>query len=380
MPSTTQTLLTQEVHARGTPLVLALTGGGSGAISALLTVPGASRTVLEAAVPYSAAALTDFLGGEPEQYCSDRTARLMAMAAYRRARRLAPTANVLGIGATASLASDRPKRGPHRVYLAWQSSSTTATSYLELEKGARSRAEEEAIVASLVLNAVAAATGAKGRIDLPLGANERVAESVIEGDPDEQELLAGKRSLAARGVASLDRLPRAVFSGAFHPLHVGHRQMAEVAARLLGYPVAFEISIENVDKPPLDFVEMQTRLRQFDSTDAVWLSAAPTFVRKSTLFPGCTFIVGADTIERIGQERYYGGPREMEDAIAEIAARDCRFLVFGRARGDSFHTLQDLVLPRPLAALCQGVPAADFREDISSTAIRRANNFAGDEP
>src|SRR5690606_32509327 len=145
--------------------------------------------------------------------------------------------------------------------------------------------------------------------------------------------------LVARGSASLDKLPRAVFSGAFHPLHVGHRRMADVAARILGCPVAFEISIENVDKPPLDFLEMQSRLRQFDPSDAVWLSVAPTFVRKSALFPGCTFVVGADTVARIGQERYYGSPQAMDAAIAEIAARGCRFLVFGRAVGDSFHTL-----------------------------------------
>ena len=196
---------------------------------------------------------------------------------------------------------------------------------------------------------------------------------------DEQQLLAGTTSLVARGSASLEHLPRAVFSGAFHPLHVGHRKLAAVAARLLGCRVAFEISIENVDKPPLDFLEMQTRVRQFDADDAIWLSIAPTFVIKSALFPGCTFVVGADTVERIGQPRYYGSPQAMEIAIAEIAGRGCRFLVFGRSLGDSFRTLDDLQLPRSLAALCQGVPAEDFREDISSTAVRRATVTPGDD-
>lgn len=380
MSRATQTELVQEVHSRSRPLALAVTGGGSGAISALLQQPGASRTVLEAVVPYSSAALATFLGGPPEQFCAERTARLIAMSAYRRARRLAPATEVVGVGATASLASDRPKRGPHRVYVAWQSSSTTATSYLELEKGARNRTEEEDLVAGLILNSVAAATGARSRLELPLRAGEQVQEVLLQGAPDEQDLLAGAASLVARGSASLDKLPRAVFSGAFHPLHVGHRRMADVAARILGCPVAFEISIENVDKPPLDFLEMQSRLRQFDPSDAVWLSVAPTFVKKSALFPGCTFVVGADTVARIGQERYYGSPQAMDAAIAEIAARGCRFLVFGRAADDSFHTLDDLRLPQPLAALCQGVPAAEFREDISSTAIRRASTTSEDAP
>ncbi len=39
--------------------------------------------------------------------------------------------------------------------------------------------------------------------------------------------------------------------------------MAEVAAKILGSPVHFEISIQNVDKPLLDYTEMETRAKQF---------------------------------------------------------------------------------------------------------------------
>src|SRR4051812_4177407 len=55
--------LIERIHASGRPLVLAVTGGGSGCISALLQVPGASATVLEAVVPYAATALQQWLGG-----------------------------------------------------------------------------------------------------------------------------------------------------------------------------------------------------------------------------------------------------------------------------------------------------------------------------
>src|SRR5205823_7907670 len=85
--SVSQTLI-EQIHKSGRQLVLAVTGGGSGAISALLQVPGASASVLEAIVPYAATALADWLGGRPDQYCSERTARAMAMAAVERARQL----------------------------------------------------------------------------------------------------------------------------------------------------------------------------------------------------------------------------------------------------------------------------------------------------
>ncbi|HVW37387.1 MAG TPA: hypothetical protein VHB99_08775, partial [Pirellulales bacterium] len=138
------------IHAAPLELVLAVTGGGSRAISALLEVPGASRTVLEAVVPYSAAALSDWLGARPDHFCDDRTARAMAMAAYQRAIRLAkssepksPSSPLAGVACTASLASDRPKRGAHRLHAALQTESLTVVQSLELTKGARSRLEEE---------------------------------------------------------------------------------------------------------------------------------------------------------------------------------------------------------------------------------------------
>ena len=92
--------LVRRIQASGRALVLALTGGGSRVIAELLTVPGASRFVLEALVPYSEPALARFLGGHPDHFCSSATARAMAMAAYLRAVGDAPgRADLLGVAA-----------------------------------------------------------------------------------------------------------------------------------------------------------------------------------------------------------------------------------------------------------------------------------------
>ena len=74
--------LIEKIHAAGRPLVLAVTGGGSGAISSLLEVPGASASVLEAVVPYAGAALAEWLGGKPDNYCIEPTPRAIAFAAF----------------------------------------------------------------------------------------------------------------------------------------------------------------------------------------------------------------------------------------------------------------------------------------------------------
>ena len=368
MPITVQQLV-EQIHASPTRIVLGVTGGGSRAIADLLEVPGASRTLLEAVVPYAENALAAWLGGRPDQSCSLETARAMAMAAFRRAYAYEDVNSPLaGVACTAGLATDRPRRGPHRAHLAVQTAAYTAAWSLGLEKGRRARAEEERLVARLLLNVVASACGLDAQLPLELGEGERVEHSQTTAPQAWQDLLLGKvQAVCLRGPAA-----GAIFPGAFHPLHTGHRRMAEIASQILGVPVALEISIINVDKPPLDYIEIDQRLHQFPTEQPVWLTRAATFEEKSRLFPGATFIVGTDTLRRIGDPRYYGDdPAACLAAIERIATRSCRFLVFGRDLGTGFVRLTDLALPDPLKALCREVPAEVFREDVSSSGIRK---------
>jgi nicotinamide mononucleotide (NMN) deamidase PncC len=362
--------LIEQIHAAGRPMVIAVTGGGSGAISSLLAVPGASATVLEAVVPYSPAALANWLGGAPDHYCSERTARAMAMAALERARTLTDVdpLRLYGIGATASLASNRPKRGPHRIHVAWQSAEVTDVVSCELEKDARMRAEEEGVAASLILNAIARACGLAEALPV-LAVGDTLSHREQRATKQWSELLLGQRACVRSNELQTGNT-LALFPGAFNPIHTAHRQMAEIAASRLGRPVFFELSITNVDKPPLDFIEIADRLQQFDKQN-VLLTRAPKFVEKARLAPGCTFVVGLDTIERIGDTKYYpGGTSERDAALAEIAGAGCRFLVFGRGGKGEFRTLAQLNLPTALSAICDEVPESVFRADISSTEIR----------
>src|ERR1044072_3956744 len=62
--------LIASLHASGRKAALAITGGGSGAIGELLRVPGGSRLLIEAQVPYDEQALATFLGFTPAQASS----------------------------------------------------------------------------------------------------------------------------------------------------------------------------------------------------------------------------------------------------------------------------------------------------------------------
>src|SRR5262249_17947121 len=91
------------LHASGRKAALAITGGGSGAVGELLRVPGGSRLLIEAQVPYDAVALATFLGFAPAQACSADTAIAMARRVRARAARLVP--------AGTHLAGPRPTAG-----------------------------------------------------------------------------------------------------------------------------------------------------------------------------------------------------------------------------------------------------------------------------
>jgi len=164
--------------------------------------------------------------------------------------------------------------------------------------------------------------------------------------------------------------PTGLVCGAFHPLHFGHEQLRLAAERILLGPVYYEISLLNVDKPPLDFLSLERRRAQFTGQPLA-LTAAATFAEKASVLPGLTFVVGIDTAERIVDPRYYGASDPaVRKALAQIRDAGCRFLVAGRMMGDSFRTLSDARVPAEFAALFEEIPASEFRVDVSSTQLR----------
>ena len=177
--------LIARIHASPGLAVLAVTGGGSQALADLLAVPGASRTVLEAVVPYSAAALGTFLGDIPRQAVSPETATALAHAAYRRAMALHPARQegrpsepLIGASCTAALRSDRPKKGAHRLHVGVHDAAGGRVSSLALVKDARDRLGEERLAADILLNALARACGVSPELELMLHDGERLDESV----------------------------------------------------------------------------------------------------------------------------------------------------------------------------------------------------------
>ena len=374
--------LVTELHAAPCMAVFAVAGAGTQAIAWLLSVAGASRSVLELGVPYSTPALAELVGYAPEQAVSRQTALDMARAAYRRALRLREGgAPVAGVACTATIATDRPKRGEHRCHVAYWTGAGSAVFSLHFVKGLRDRAGEDAVASRLVLYAFAEAAGVRRELDLAVDDIGLHARDHWESERDHYDdavgaLAAGHvdAALVAGGHAEADApVSGAVLPGSFNPLHDGHRRLAEAASRILDAPVTFELSITNVDKPPLSEPEIRRRLARFDDSDSVAVTRAHVFYRKAALFPGCAFVIGYDTAVRLVDPRYYAGSYAvMVSALESIRMQGCYFLVAGRVHGRKFRTLADVTLPRGFEDLFDAIPESAFRQDVSSTELRGA--------
>lgn len=384
--------LISALHGCGRKAALAITGGGSGAIAELLRIPGGSRLLVEAQVPYDDQALATFLGYPPAQSratagsCSAETAIALARTAHARAVALLPAgSDAVGLGATAALVSDRPRRGEHRFHIATASAAGIAHCTAVLAKGRRDRAAEEDLVARAILLWLAqgCAVAAPSPADL-LDHDEHFAVSAPipgpvpgagTGDAIDR-LLAGQHSRVTAqpdGQHSLVAAPApVVFPGSFNPLHHGHVLLARIVEDLRQQPLAFEISVTNVDKPPLAASVVRHRLAQFAWKSPVELTRAPTFLEKSRLFPRSTFVIGVDTAERLVAPRYYGDDEDrMHGAFEAMGRAGNAFLVAVRIDAAArLRTLRDVAVPQRYADLFSEIPEHRFRSDTSSTEIR----------
>ena len=317
------------------PISLVVTGGGSRVVSWLLNHPGASRAIVEARIPYHDAAIAAILGPGTHNV-AEETGRLLAVHARDHAVKLTGDRQAIGLGATAALATTRQRRGQDRAFGVVRQPDSYAFAHLRLEKGAADRQVQEEVLSEVLLSLLSGAVIEPWSPELPPWAHlqtDRVPaddaiERLLDGRLQAAEILAPGQSARAVETAASDRV---LVPGSFRPLHAGHAGLATAAEARSGRRVSFELSVHNVDKPPLTYREILARAAQQWGGRPLVLTREPTFVGKARVLPGCWFAIGYDTAVRLVGPEYYDGTRvAMEAALTELRDLECRFLVAGR--------------------------------------------------
>ncbi|MDA0334957.1 MAG: hypothetical protein O2782_07325 [bacterium] len=365
----------ESILQTGCPIATSFTGGGSRAVSWLLNHPGASRSLVEAQIPYHTNAIDDYLGLPGPHRAVEETARRLAQVARRRAGQFANHDRSVGLGASAALATDRPRRGQDRAFIAASNGALYEFVGLQFDKSVDRLAQEEILSLVLLATLASSCRCPVAGIELPDWAQMECATSpVVEAI---EALLVGRQDVVELGPAGTKvAVPgppgtRLLVPGSFHPMHEGHAGLADAAERCSGREAAFEMSVHNVDKPALPYSEVLRRVVQPRSR-ALVLTREPTFLGKARLLPGCWFAIGYDTALRVIEPDYYDGTAAAtESVLAELRDLDCRFYVAGRYWQGRFRGLDDVPIPHGFGDLFVAIPESAFRVDISSTTLRQ---------
>jgi len=141
--------------------------------------------------------------------------------------------------------------------------------------------------------------------------------------------------------------------GSFNPLHDGHETALLDSIALLRHQQPslniqglFELSVFNVDKPPLEIADLAARLEHFRvQSFPVFLTKTPRFVDKTRAYPGMSYVIGVDTLIRLLDPEYTGGSIDLlTHFLLEMTSKGTEFFVnsrtFGKAKIPPSYRLQ----------------------------------------
>ncbi|KRX05559.1 hypothetical protein PPERSA_12737 [Pseudocohnilembus persalinus] len=398
-------ILIEKIIKSNHKLVLYVTGCGAKALHEFTQYPGSSSFAQEAKCVYGmGSTILENNLQEPEKYVSQQLANNLAINALKQSHKITYTEQQIinkktevqqweqsiGLGLTGSIKSAQPKKGKHQCYITAIKTNKIVSIHLDLEKDTRTRDEEDELISFKVWQLVS-------YLSDPTFDFQQIVESNIKQNDKltvlQNEDLTPQYFLNQLGnlqnltffapqifALSLNHYKSIMLSGSFNPLHEAHLQMLEKAAKTLNLPKQqqyLEMAIKNADKGEIDYSEVKKRIDQVFQTDnnlQLIVSCKSLFIEKTQFLHDSHMILGIDTLKRLVDKKYYGNCDEQKlITLSEFVRKGIKFFTFPRFNEEKQqvekmeHYIQ--TIPKFIHELTEEFQ--DFRNDISSTAIRQ---------
>jgi nicotinic acid mononucleotide adenylyltransferase len=293
------------------------TGGGSLAISSILTAGGASSYFVGADLPYHESMFSNIVGEVWDgKMVSERSAHQLAAAAFDKAKIACDTP--LGIGVTASLCKatgERVGRDNHaHIAIVYKDGDglMAMTRYVGFDSAQKDRAFQEMKLAMSIREVVHGFI--KGR-SIP---HSTYYSQLVNG-------VNGSKWMPNAYPEDAKVIP--IMSGSYNPIHEGHVEMYKKVMDFFQVEPLIEIPLTHHNKASISPYEFQARRKLIDQVIAnpiVTAGEHPLYIDKAayyqSVFPGkkIVFVMGADVYRKI-------------DTMHKLSIN---MLVFGRS-GDS---------------------------------------------
>lgn len=307
-----------ELKNAGVNIHVIATGAGAGLQERLWEVPGSSSYLGGASFPYAPEEQEELLGFMPEHFCSEENSIDLASAAYMKAYKFGGKKPV-GIGLTASVASEKLHRGDHRIFVTVITDDKVLTYQETLDKGVGSHKR-------FLDGKACGSAGFCLLLDsLELNLAEKSAEWLLPVHKENSKLALERFFMRPFFMSNGKRLNTiskddryALMSGAYNPPHEGHFGIAKAVMDEYNYRTVFEVTATPPHKDSLTIQTLLQRAKLLKGHDTLFTKELPFYLDKAKAFPGKPLVMGADAMVRMLDPKWGLDIYEMLNAFYDL--------------------------------------------------------------
>lgn len=345
----------------GVSIHVIATGGGAGLQGELWAPPGSSVYLSGASFPYSPEEQEELLGFMPEHFCSQEAAVDLASAAYMKAYQFGGKKPV-GVGITASVASEKVHRGEHQVFVCVMTDDKVNTLHQILDKGVGQHKRyldgklcDDAGLLALIdtLHIAEHSSGLEYQDATQLATERFLIRRFFTAE--------GKR-YQGRMACALDPKRYILIPGAFNPPHEGHYGAASSLKDEYGLDTIFEITRRPPHKDVLSVQEMLKRAKLLQGHDRLFTHSLPYYIDKAREFPGMPIFLGADAMVRLLDPKW---SLDITAMFQEFKKLKTTLYIGGRDVDGKFITRDDIIYHSLLLTDQQGALLNEISKPVN---------------